>query len=68
MHGSIPDYRNGSYPHQLTTWVGTIALRVPRFRNGQFSTEMFARYQRSEQALVLALIVGGCVPQTVLNA
>jgi transposase-like protein len=28
----------------------------PRFRNGQFSTEMFARYQRSEQALVLALL------------
>ena len=49
-------YRNGSYPHQLTTRVGTITLRVPRFRNGQFSTEMFARYQRSEQALVLALM------------
>jgi len=49
-------YRNGSYPHQLTTRVGTITLRVPRFRNGQFSTEMFARYQRSEQALVLTLM------------
>jgi len=49
-------YRNGSYPHQLTTRVGTITLRVPRFRNGQFSTEMFGRYQRSEQALVLALM------------
>lgn len=49
-------YRNGSYPHQLTTRVGTITLRVPRFRNGQFSTEIFGRYQRSEQALVLALM------------
>ena len=49
-------YRNGSYPHQLTTRVGTITLRVPRFRNGHFSTEMFVRYQRSEQALVLALM------------
>jgi len=49
-------YRNGSYPHQLTTRVGTITLRVPRIRNGQFSTELFARYQRSEQALVLALM------------
>lgn len=38
-------YRNGSYPHQLTTRVGTITLRVPRTRNGQFSTELFARYQ-----------------------
>jgi len=49
-------YRNGTRPHQLTTRVGTITLRVPRFRNGQFSTEMFARYQRSEQALVLTLM------------
>lgn len=49
-------YRNGSYPHQITTRVGTITLRVPRIRNGKFSTELFARYQRSEQALVLALM------------
>lgn len=49
-------YRNGTYPHQLTTRVGTITLRVPRIRNGKFSTEMFARFQRSEQALVLALM------------
>ena len=49
-------YRNGTRPHPLTTRVGTITLHVPRFRNGQFSTEMFARYQRSEQALVLALM------------
>ena len=49
-------YRNGAYPHQLTTRVGTITLRVPRIRNGPFSTELFARYQRSEQALVLALM------------
>ena len=49
-------YRNGSYPHQLTTRVGTLTLRVPRIRNGKFSTELFARYQRSEQALVLALM------------
>ena len=37
-------YRNGTYPHQLTTRVGTITLRVPRLRNGKFSTELFARY------------------------
>jgi len=49
-------YRNGTYPHQLTTRVGTITLRVPRIRGGKFSTELFARYQRSEQALVLALM------------
>src|SRR5690606_40615555 len=49
-------YRNGTYPHQLTTRVGTITLRGPRLHNGMFSTELFARYQRSEQALVLALM------------
>ncbi|AQS59603.1 IS256 family transposase [Desulforamulus ferrireducens] len=49
-------YRNGTYPHKLTTRVGTLTLRIPRFRNGKFSTELFARYQRSEQALVLALM------------
>lgn len=49
-------YRNGSYPHKLTTRVGTLNLRIPRLRNGKFSTEMFARYQRSEQALVLAMM------------
>lgn len=49
-------YRNGSYPHLLTTRVGTINLRVPRIRDGKFSTELFSRFQRSEQALVLALM------------
>ena len=49
-------YRNGSYPHKLTTRVGTLTLRIPRLRDGKFSTEMFARYQRSEQALVLAMM------------
>jgi putative transposase len=31
-------------------------LRVPQDREGTFSTELFARYQRSEQALVLTLM------------
>ncbi|WP_353949027.1 IS256 family transposase [Sporolactobacillus sp. Y61] len=50
------DYRNGSYPHQLKTRVGTLTLNVPRLRNGHFSTDLFHRYQRSEQALVLSLM------------
>lgn len=29
---------------------------MPRFRDGTFSTKIFARYQRSEKALVLALM------------
>ncbi|MWY67226.1 transposase, partial [Francisella tularensis] len=49
-------YRNGFYNRQLTTRVGRLTLRVPRTRNGEFSTELFQRYQRSEQALVLALM------------
>lgn len=49
-------YRNGFRERELTTRIGTITLRVPRHRNGDFSTTMFQRYQRSEQALVLAMI------------
>lgn len=49
-------YRNGYKPRKLTTRVGTITLRVPQVRNGVFSTDIFKRYQRSEQALVLALM------------
>jgi putative transposase len=49
-------YRNGTYPHTLTTRVGRLTLRVPRIRGGEFSTELFLRSQRSEQALVLALM------------
>lgn len=36
--------------------MGTLTLHVPRHRNGGFSTELFERYQRSEQALLLAMM------------
>ena len=49
-------YRNGFRGRDLTTRIGTITLRVPRHRGGDFSTSMFERYQRSEQALMLAMI------------
>ena len=49
-------YRNGYKPRALTTRVGTLELRVPQVREGEFSTELFARFQRSEQAFVLALL------------
>ena len=48
-------YRSGYYPRSLVTRVGKLELRVPRDREGRFSTELFERYQRSEQALVSAL-------------
>ena len=46
----------GSYERELTTRVGRLELEVPRDRDGTFSTELFDRYQRSERALVLALM------------
>jgi len=48
-------YRSGYYGRGLVTRVGRIELRVPQDRNGQFRTEVFERYQRSEKALVSAL-------------
>ncbi len=48
-------YRSGYYPRTLLTRVGKISLRVPRDRQGRFSSEIFDRYQRSEKALVLAI-------------
>jgi putative transposase len=48
--------RNGSYNRRLTTRVGSLTLQVPRFREGKFSTELFQRYQRTEQALMLTLM------------
>jgi transposase-like protein len=49
-------YRNGFRDREMITRVGTLNLRIPRHRTGEFSTELFERYQRSEQALVLAMM------------
>lgn len=54
--GERRGYRNGTKPRQVHTRVGTLELRVPQDRDGTFSTELFARYQRNEQALVLTLL------------
>jgi putative transposase len=48
--------RNGYKPRTLRTRVGTLNLAVPQDRGGAFSTRLFARYQRNEKALVLALM------------
>ncbi len=48
--------RNGTKPRDLHIRAGTIEVRVPQDRDGTFSTKLFARYQRSEQALVVALM------------
>jgi putative transposase len=49
-------YRNGYKPRSLTTRIGTLELKVPQVRDGTFSTDLFARFQRSEQAFILALL------------
>ena len=49
-------YRSGHYPRTLVTRVGKLELKVPQDRQGRFSTELFERYQRSEKALVAALM------------
>jgi hypothetical protein len=49
-------WRNGYKPRTLKTRVGELELMVPKDRDGQFQTELFERYQRSEKAFVLALL------------
>ena len=48
-------YRSGYYERSLITRVEKLELRVPQDRQGQFSTQLFERYQRSEKALVSAM-------------
>jgi len=48
-------YRSGYYGRSLVTRGGKLELRIPQDRQGQFSTQIFERYQRSEKALVSAL-------------
>ena len=49
-------HRSGYYERSLITRVGKIELRVPRDRDGQFSTSLFERYQRSEKALMSSMM------------
>ena len=41
--------RNGYYDREYTTRIGSLTLRVPRTRDGLFSTDIFDRYQRHEK-------------------
>jgi putative transposase len=49
-------WRNGAKTRQWRTRVGMLELLVPKDREGRFQPSLFARYERSEKALVLALI------------
>ena len=49
-------YRNGTRVRELYTRVGPLNLQAPQTRDGSFKTEIFKRYQRSEQAFILGIM------------
>lgn len=49
-------YRNGYYERELITGIGSLKLKVPRTRDGEFSTTVFEKYKRCDQALILSMI------------
>ena len=53
--GARLGYRSGYYGRTLIARVGEPELRVPQDRDGRFSTELFERHRRPEQALVASL-------------
>jgi putative transposase len=55
-NGERRGWRNGYKARTLKTRVGELELMVPKDRDGEFQTELFDRYQRSEKAFVLALL------------
>jgi len=64
------DYRNGFYDRELILSIGSIDLRVPRTRSGEFNTSLFEKYQRKEKSLVLAMlemVVNGVSTRKVTN-
>lgn len=50
------DYRNGYYERDLTLNIGSVTLKVPRTRSGEFSTEIFEKYKRSDKSFLLAML------------
>lgn len=54
--GKARTYRNGYRNRKMTTRVGKLELRIPKLREGNFSTKLFSRYQRNERVLMLSLM------------
>lgn len=48
--------RNGYYEREFVTRVGSLQLRVPRTRDGKFSTSVFEKYERNERALLASML------------
>jgi hypothetical protein len=42
-------------PRQFSTRAGSIDVRVPQTRDGEFYPSILERYQRSERAVIMAL-------------
>lgn len=54
--GERKGQRNGFYDRELKTRVGSLTLHVARDRDGEFCPTAFERYQRSEKALIFAIV------------
>jgi putative transposase len=53
--GSRRGYRNGTKPRKLSTRIGSLDLSIPQTRGCEpYHPSMFARWQRSERALLVA--------------
>ena len=50
------DYRNGTRARGLVTRLGKLELEVPRHRGEAFTTTLFEKYQRNEQALITTMM------------
>src|SRR5699024_3540623 len=64
------DYRNGYYERDYVLNVGAIKLKVPRTRSGEFSTELFEKYKRCDQAFVgsmMVMVVNGASTREVTS-
>jgi len=64
------DYRNGYYERDYTLNIGRVKLKVPRTRSGLFTTEVFEKYARCDQALLLSMmemVVNGVSTRKVSN-
>src|SRR5699024_12375892 len=64
------DYRNGYYDRPYFLSIGKSDLKVPRTRSGEFSIDVFERYERCDQALILSMlemVVNGLSTRKIAN-
>ncbi|AQL55576.1 IS256 family transposase [Abyssicoccus albus] len=54
--GNRQAVRNGYYERDFTIPIGRLNLKIPRTREGEFSTKLFERYERMDQSLILMMI------------